>query len=115
FKAGLRPLAMAGEHAGGGRAGGKLLTEATEATAGAATKAAGGEAKLFRFGLAPESAQKLAADAAAAEGTGRFPHGVSTFSRRTRACPTRSLEPSVEASRSSHGVSATSTPCRSRT
>jgi RHS repeat-associated protein len=96
FKAGLRPLAMAGEHAGGGRAGGKLLTEATEATAGAATKAAGGEAKLFRFGLAPESAQKLAADAAAAEATGRFPHGVSTFSRTSRLDAASALRSEVE-------------------
>lgn len=36
---------------------------------------------LIRFGNSPESIQQLAADAAKAFATGRFPHGVSTFIR----------------------------------
>jgi RHS repeat-associated protein len=43
----------------------------------------GSRGKLYRFGLDPESAEKLASDAAKAEQNG-FPHGVSTMSRTTR-------------------------------
>ena len=41
--------------------------------------------KLYRFGLLPEAAEKLARESAEAEATGRFPHGVSAFSFSTRS------------------------------
>jgi RHS repeat-associated protein len=40
--------------------------------------------RLARFGLAAETAESLSKQAAEAEATGNFPHGVSTFSESTR-------------------------------
>lgn len=48
--------------------------------------------KLYRFGAAPETREKLAADAARAEGALRI-HGVSTTSQVN---PARGVPPSAE-------------------
>mgnify|MGYP000507021638 CR=1 FL=1 len=56
----------------------------------------GEQAKLYRFGLESESAERLGAEAAAAEATGRFPHGVSVRSSTNRPDASWALRWEVE-------------------
>jgi hypothetical protein len=55
------------------------------------------KSRLYRFGKEPEDEKKLGKEAAEAEATGRFPHGVSTFSRSTRPDAVSALRTAVEA------------------
>lgn len=55
----------------------------------------GGNDRLYRFGLEPESAEKLGAEARAAEENG-YPHGVSTFTYSTREDAASAIRTEVE-------------------